>query len=117
MILISLLFLTLSACHPFDYILGLDIESVALDERSLNDVYYLDNFDLSTIQLHVINEDGTEEYVSLRPSMFNREDREKLTREGRHTITARYRGHQVEFEIQLSTRTTISVVFCFFMIQ
>ena len=113
-ILLMLLFvttLTLSACHPFDIVLGLDIDSVTLDESTLKDVYFLDDFDLSSIELIVINDDGTEERVGLRLSMFSWDDREKFTRAGRHSVTARYRGFDIPFEIQISTQTTLEVVF------
>ncbi len=99
--------LTLSACEPFDVILGLDIESVSLDRSSLKEIYYLEEFDISTIKLVVIKDDGEIERVSMRMSMFNREDREKLAQAGRHTVTARYRGFDVEFEIRLSSQTTL----------
>ena len=97
--------LALAGCDTIDTVLGLDIEDVRLDESTLEPYYQLDDFDIGTIKLIVDRVDGTQEIRPLTLTMFSREDRAKLSTNGIHTVTARFRGFEVELEIRISSRT------------
>ena len=104
-VLILSLTFVLAGCDTIDTVLGLDIEDVRLDESTLEPYYQLDDFDIGTIKLIVDRVDGTQEIRPLTLTMFSREDRTKLSANGIHTVTARFRGFEVEFEIRISSRT------------
>ena len=87
------------------------IVNVSLDGTSVRDSYVLDEgVDIGTIQLYVRRASGKTVKVSLDENMLTRDDYNKLSTEGNHTIEAKYEGFTVKINIKIIDIHTVTFV-------
>jgi len=94
-----ILILFLWSCQKEQDIL---IETIEINQTTLNSQYDPDTFDLSSIELVIHMSDQSVETIPLCHSMLSSDDYIKLMTTGTHTITVRYQGLETTLTITMS---------------
>ena len=77
-----------------------EVLSIEIDRETMKDKYQLDNFNLQSIYLRVIKNNGVEE-MKLNESMISLNDLAKLKRAGIHEINVKYQDKECRFTIKM----------------
>ena len=77
-----------------------------IDTSSITEAMFVDEFELTDIELIVTKSDDSSERIPLAPSMLSSAHRTLLTTPGVHTITVNYEGFTNTFTVELLVRYT-----------
>ena len=80
----------------------IQIETIEINQTTLNSQYDPDTFDLSSIELVIHMSDQSVEKIPLNHSMLSSNDYIKLMTTGTHTITVRYQGLETTLTITMN---------------
>src|SRR5690606_38872985 len=81
------------------------VASITVEESSLEDIYDIESFDLSSIEIKVIFTDGKFEIIPVTSAMLSQENLAKLAEIGTHQITVTYEGKTTTFTLNLGYGT------------
>lgn len=94
--LVSLFLLTFSACDN-----QVDVASISVIEESIPQNVRVSEFDITKVQLRIVDSQGNESSIYATPVMLTTDSRNKLTQDGDHSITLRYQGKLASFTVRL----------------
>jgi hypothetical protein len=104
---LTMLLFTLSGCDLLYLYVRSDIESIQIDEDSLEPYYYIDSFDIESITLIITLDDGSQTTTNLTLSMIHDADRFKLESFGTHSLKVEFRNFETTLTITLYERESL----------